>query len=149
MSRIDKDSYYLNIAQEVMKRSTCIRRNYGAVIVKDDQIISTGYNGSCRGEENCCDVGTCIRQELGVPAGERYELCVAIHAELNALLSIERHRAIGATIYITGEEYDTKKLANATPCKMCMRSIKNMGITRIVMRVGANKFDEIILNKSK
>ena len=104
MNRISKDEYYLSIADDVLKRSTCLRRNYGVVIVKNDEIIATGYNGAARGEPNCCDTGTCARQALGVSSGERYELCVAIHAEDNAITSAGRSRCQGATLYIVGRE---------------------------------------------
>lgn len=129
--RISKDQYYLNIADAVSERSSCLRRKYGAVIVKDDQIVGTGYNGSSRGEPNCCDVGSCPRESLGVPKGERYELCEAIHAEDNAVLSAGRERTLGATIYIVGRNSDGS-LASPKPCKMCRRKLINAGVTRVV-----------------
>ena len=129
--RISKDEYYLSIADVVLRRSTCLRRNYGVVIVKDDEIIATGYNGSARSEPNCCDIETCARQKLGIPSGERYELCVAIHAEDNAITSAGRSRCQGATLYIVGREADGF-YANPQPCKMCRRKIINAGITRVV-----------------
>lgn len=131
MNRISKDEYYLSIADVVLKRSTCLRRNYGVVIVKNDEIVATGYNGAARGEPNCCDTGTCARQVLGVPSGERYELCVAIHAEDNAITSAGRSRCQGATLYIVGREADGT-YASPQPCMMCRRKIINAGITRIV-----------------
>ena len=100
--RISKDEYYLDIAQVVLKRSTCIRRSYGVVIVKDDEVISTGYNGAARGEPNCCDSRNCVREKLNIPSGENYELCVAIHAEDNAITSAGRAKCQGATLYIAG-----------------------------------------------
>lgn len=129
--RISKDEYYLNIADVVLKRSTCLRRNYGVVIVKNDEIVATGYNGAARGEPNCCDAGTCARQELGIPSGERYELCVAIHAEDNAIMSAGRSKCQGATLYIVGREADGS-YANPQPCKMCRRKIINAGITNVI-----------------
>lgn len=129
--RPGKDEYYLNIAKVVATRSTCLRRRYGAVIVNNDQIVGTGYNGSPRGEQNCCDIGVCHREELNIPKGERYELCVAIHAEDNAVMQAGRERTNGATIYIAGIEADGK-LANPAPCKMCRRKLINAGITRVV-----------------
>lgn len=129
--RPEKDDYYLSIAKIVATRSTCLRRRYGAVIVNNDQIVGTGYNGSPRGEQNCCDVGVCKREELNIPKGERYELCVAIHAEDNAVMQAGRERTNGATIYIAGIESDDK-LANPTPCKMCRRKLINAGIKRVV-----------------
>lgn len=130
--RISKDEYYLSIARGVLKRSTCLRRNYGVVIVKDDEIISTGYNGAARGEPNCCDTGTCLRNELGVPSGERYELCVAIHAEDNAITSAGRSKCQGATLYIAGVNCCDGSEANPQPCKMCRRKIINAGISRVI-----------------
>lgn len=130
--RISKDKYYLDIADAVNRRSTCLRRQYGAVIVKNDEIISTGYNGSPRGEANCCDCGECERERLGVPKGERYELCVAVHAEQNAIISASRDRMIGADIYICGRNVADGSLANPAPCMMCRRVIKNAGIKRVI-----------------
>ena len=131
MKRISKDEYYLQIAATVSLRSTCIRRQYGAVIVKDDRIISTGYNGSARGETNCCDVGECWREAHGIPHGQQYEKCVAVHAEDNAISQAGRE-ALGATLYLAGFEND--KAIDANPCLMCRRKIKNAGITRVVLR---------------
>ena len=128
--RISKDKYYLNIAKAVSQRSTCIRRQYGAVIVKNDEIIATGYNGSARGEINCCDVGTCWREENNIPHGQQYEKCVAVHAEQNALISAPRDKLIGATIYIYGEE--NGKTIKATPCEICNRMLINAGVTKVV-----------------
>lgn len=129
MSRISKQEYYLNIAAAVAQRSTCLRRQYGAVIVKDDQIVSTGYNGSARGEDNCCDVGYCWREEHNVPHGEQYEKCVAVHAEDNAICQAGRS-AIGATLYLAG--FENNKRISAKPCVMCQRKIKNAGIAEVV-----------------
>ena len=131
MNRISKDEYYLQIAATVSLRSTCIRRQYGAVIVKDDRIISTGYNGSARGETNCCDVGECWREAHGIPHGHQYEKCVAVHAEDNAISQAGRE-ALGATLYLAG--FENGKAIPAVPCAMCERKIKNAGITRVVLR---------------
>ena len=128
--RPDKDSYYRGIAAEVAKRSTCIRRQYGAVIVKEDEIIATGYNGSPRGEDNCCDVGTCWREEHGVPHGEQYEKCVAVHAEMNAIISASRRDMIGSTMYLVGLE--NGRPIPAEPCLICRRLIKNAGIAEVI-----------------
>lgn len=127
--RMPKDQYYLNIAEAVSRRSTCMRRRYGAVIVKDDQIIATGYNGAARGEPHCCDLGVCERERHGVPHGERYELCVAVHAEMNALMSAGS-RAKGATLYLYGCDADCVPV-DAEPCELCRRAIRNAGIERI------------------
>lgn len=133
MNRPSKTQYYLDIAKAVSERSTCLRRKYGAVIVKDDEIISTGYNGSARGEENCCDKGTCERQMQNVPHGERYELCCSVHAEANAIISAPRNHMIGATLYLYGEEIDGKPIDKPVPCAMCARLIKNAGIKKVVV----------------
>lgn len=131
--RIDKNDYYLNIAFAVAQRSTCIRRQYGAVIVNHDEIVSTGYNGSARGEENCCDVGKCWRQEHDIPHGEQYEKCVAVHAEQNAVISASRKDMLGATLYLVGIE--NGELIEAEPCEICRRMITNAGIANIVTAV--------------
>lgn len=136
MGRPSKDEYYLKIALAVSERSTCLRRNYGAVIVKNDRIISTGYNGAPRGIENCCDSGKCKRNELGIPKGAGYELCQAVHAEQNALISANGQELIGSTIYIAGTEAvkdsDESKLANPAPCAICEKMIRNAAIAKVV-----------------
>lgn len=131
MKRISKTDYYLNIAAAVALRSTCIRRQYGAVIVQNDEIISTGYNGSARGEKNCCDEGKCWRFENNIPHGEQYEKCMAVHAEQNAIISASRKDMLGATLYLVG--FEDGKLIQAEPCKICRRMITNAGIADIVM----------------
>ena len=98
MERRDKVNYYLDLAEVVAQRSTCLRRHYGAVIVKNDEVISTGYVGAPRGRKNCSDLGTCIREELQIPRGERYELCRSVHAEQNAIISADHEKMIGATM---------------------------------------------------
>lgn len=129
LGRIDKNTYYLNIAKAVSARSTCLRRQYGAVIVKNDEIVSTGYNGSARGDVNCCDVGQCVREQMNVPHGERYELCNAIHAEANALLSAARRDVIGATLYLVGTE--NGEAIPGIPCAMCSRLIRTSGLAHV------------------
>lgn len=129
-NRPTKHEYYLNIARAVATRSTCLRRQYGAVIVKDDQIVSTGYNGAARGEENCCDLGECWREAHGIPHGEQYEKCVAVHAEANAILSADRAAMIGATLYLAGFENGLE--IKAEPCAMCARLIKNARIAAVI-----------------
>jgi dCMP deaminase len=138
--RPDWDTYFLEIAKVVSSRSTCMRRKYGAVIVKDRVIISTGYNGAPRGETNCIDAGVCKRKSLNVPPGERYELCVAVHAEQNAIINGPPERMKGSTIYIAGFEEDNT-VANGHPCLLCRRMIKNAQITEVVY---LNKDGEII-----
>jgi len=129
--RPDWDNYFIEIAKVVSTRSTCMRRQYGAVIVKDRVIISTGYNGSPRGLENCVDIDTCIRKEQNIPSGERYELCEAVHAEQNAIINAPPDRMKGSVIYIAGFEED-KSFAGGKPCKLCDRMIRNAQITKIV-----------------
>ena len=137
MERISKKTYYLNIAKTVAQRSTCLRRNYGVILVKDDQILSTGYNGSARGEKNCSDIEFCPREERGAKQGEHYEWCVAIHAEANAIMSAGRE-ARGATLYLYGQDAKTKEKISAEPCMMCQRLIKNAGIDSVVCSLDEN-----------
>lgn len=123
--------YFIEVAQVLSKRSTCLRRRYGAVVVKDNVIVSTGYNGSPKGEANCIDTGQCVRQELNVPPGERYELCVSVHAEQNAIINCDPVKMQGATIYIAGFNADGS-IASAKPCLLCNRMIANARIARVV-----------------
>lgn len=132
--RKSKDDYYLSIAEAVLARSTCLRRKYGAVIVKADEIISTGYNGSPRGSKNCCDLGYCYRKQKEIPHGECQELCRAVHAEANAIISASRRDMIGATLYLAGQEADGTPIVDIAPCLMCYRLILNAGISMIVTR---------------
>jgi len=136
MPRVDKENYYLDIAQTVLERSTCRRRLYGAIIVRADEIISTGYNGAPRGRLNCVDLGYCVREQLKIPSGERYELCRSVHAEANAIISASRRDCIGATLYLVGRvgSADGPLIPNATSCSMCRRTIINAGIERVVIR---------------
>ncbi len=128
--RISKVEYYLNIARAVARRSTCLRRQYGAVIVNNDEIISTGYNGSHRGADNCCDVGVCWREAHGIPHGQQYEKCVAVHAEQNAIISAARSDMIGSTLYLAGFEGEREIVGE--PCLICHKMIMNAGIARVV-----------------
>ena len=135
MKRIDKENYYLDIAETVLERSTCLRRCYGAIIVKNDEIVSTGYNGAPRGRKNCMDMGYCAREAMNVPSGERYELCRSVHAEMNAIISAARRDTLGATLYLAGREAKTGELMeHATSCSMCRRVVINAGIDRVVIR---------------
>ena len=144
MKRIDKNNYYLDLAEAALERSTCLRRKWGAVIVKDDEIISTGYNGAPRGRKNCTDIGTCIREELNIPRGERYELCRSVHAEQNAIISASRKDMIGATLYEVGIDAKTGDyVENSMPCAMCKRFIINSGITKMIFRDSKTKYREI------
>jgi len=128
------DDYFLDIAKAVGGRATCLRRRYGAIIVKDNIIISTGYNGSPRGEENCIDTGYCERERLKIPKGERYELCVAVHAEQNAIINADPVKMEGATIYIAGVNTADGSIASGEPCKLCRRMIQNAKIAKVVFQ---------------
>ena len=136
MERVSKNEYYLLIAAEVAKRSTCLRRQYGAVIVKNDEIVATGYNGAPRGDENCCDVGMCWREAHNIPHGEQYEKCVAVHAECNAIISASRNEMLGSTLYLAGFEGLDHPIEDPRPCVMCTRMIKNAGIATVMNRLG-------------
>ena len=144
MERISKENYYLDIAQTVLERATCLRRIYGAIIVKNDEIISTGYNGAPRGRRNCVDMGYCTREALRVPRGERYELCRSVHAEANAIISASRRDMVGGTIYLVGRDAQTGRLLNdATSCPMCRRMVINAGLSRVVIRRTETEFDVV------
>jgi len=135
MERRDKTNYYLDLAEMVAQRCTCLRRHYGAVIVKNDEVISTGYVGAPRGRKNCTDIGECIRKKMGVPRGERYELCRSVHAEANAIISASRDKMIGSSMYLIGIEVDTGEyIKNANSCSMCKRLIINAGIKKVYIR---------------
>lgn len=141
--RPTKNHYYLDIAKAVAMRSTCLRRKYGAVIVKDDRIVATGYNGSPRGSVNCIDIGTCKREFMKIPHGERYELCNAIHAECNALLQCNPSDAKDSTLYLFGferDDNDNDMRITAEPCMMCRRIIKNMRVKTLVGSCGTNGY---------
>lgn len=144
MSRISKENYYLDIAETVLERATCLRRVYGALIVKNDEIISTGYNGAPRGRANCVDMGYCTREKMKIPRGERYELCRSVHAEANAIISASRRDMVGATIYLVGRDAQTGELlGDATSCAMCRRQVINSGIQKVVIRRTKTEFDVV------
>ena len=144
MKRIDKENYYLDIAETVAERGTCLRRNYGAIIVNNDQIVSTGYVGAPRGRRNCNDLGVCVREQMNVQRGTRYELCRSVHAEANAIIHAPREQMIGATMYLVGKEYGTGEyVENANSCAMCKRMIINAGIKRVVIRNSKDDFTAI------
>ncbi len=136
MIRRDKINYYLDLADIVSQRGTCLRKRYGAVIVKNDEVISTGYVGAPRGRANSIDLGYCIREEMHVPRGERYELCRSVHAEANAIISASRERMLGSSIYLSGIDLkdDGNYVKNANPCSMCKRMIINAGIEQVFIR---------------
>ena len=135
MDRRDKINYYLDIAEVVAERGTCLRRNFGAILVKNDEIIATGYTGSPRGRKNCCDLNFCQREQLNVPRGTHYELCRSVHAEANCIISAARRDMIGSTLYLVGKNKKTGTLVeNANSCAMCKRLILNAGIEKIIIR---------------
>lgn len=141
IERRDKINYYLDLAETVSMRSTCLRRRYGAVIVKNDEVISTGYVGAPRGRKNCTDIGTCIRQKLSIPRGERYELCRSVHAEANAIISASRDKMIGSDMYLAGADAETGEyIPNSNSCSMCKRQIINAGIHRVYIRDSKNEY---------
>lgn len=147
MSRIDKKNYYLDIAETVLERGTCLRRNFGAIIVNNDQIISTGYVGAPRGRKNCIDLGVCVREQNKIPRGERYELCRSVHAEANAIIHAPREGMIGATLYLVGKDAATNEYVdNASACSMCKRMIINAGIKRVVIRNSMERFTAIYVD---
>lgn len=144
MSRPDKDNYYLNIAETVLERGTCLRRSFGAIIVNNDQIISTGYVGAPRGRANCTDLNFCRRESMQVPRGERYELCRSVHAEANAIIHASRTDMLGSTLYLVGREKSTGEyVENANPCAMCKRQIINAGIEYVVVRDDETNYRKI------
>ena len=135
MNRVDKTNYYLDIAETVIERGTCLRRNFGAIIVKNDEIVSTGYVGAPRGRKNCSDLGYCTREKLQIPRGERYELCRSVHAEANAIISAARRDMLGAILYLVGKDAKTGDLvSNACCCAMCKRMVINAGIEKVIVR---------------
>lgn len=143
--RISKTDTYLNCAETFAYRSTCIKRKYGAVIVKDDTVISTGYNGSPRGFDNCCDLGECPRIKRGMHQGEGYGMCRAIHAEANALLNCSRQQTIGADLYLTGINPKDNSIHKAKPCPLCARSIIQAGINDVILRVGEGADNYLVI----
>ncbi len=133
--RKDKINYYLDIAQAVAQRGTCLRRNYGSIIVKNDEIISTGYTGSPRGKLNCIEIGKCIRNELGFKSGEGYSECKSVHSEMNSIISASRQEMIGSTLYLVGINAEDNSLNGlAECCSICKRLIINSGIEKVIIR---------------
>ena len=147
MSRRDKENYYLDIAKTVLERGTCLRRNYGTIIVKNDQIISSGYSGAPRGRKNCSDIGFCVRESMKIPRGERYEMCRSVHSEANAIINAYRVDMIGSTLYLVGKDVATGKyVENASSCSMCKRLIINAGIEKVVIRKNENDYFTVDVN---
>lgn len=147
MERRDKTNYYLDISQTVAERGTCLRRNFGAILVKNDEIIATGYNGAPRGRTNCSDHGECAREKLNVPKGQRYELCRSVHAEANCIISASRHDMIGSSLYLSCLDAKTGQLyGDVEPCSMCKRLIINAGIEKVIVRTAPSEYRTIIVN---
>ena len=147
MERVSKHNYYLDIAQTVAERGTCLRRCFGAIIVKNDSIISTGYNGAPRGRKNCSDLGFCYREKMQIPRGERYELCRSVHAEQNAIIAAPREQMLRATLYMACVMPETGELVpGMNSCMMCKRTIINAGIETVVVR--DNKTDFRVISVS-
>ena len=148
MGRIDKENYYLDIAETVAERSTCLRRCYGAIIVKNDEIVATGYNGAPRGRINCVDLSYCTREALNIPSGQRYELCRSVHAEANAIISAARSETLGATLYMSCKDPDTGALIpGSSSCSMCRRQIINAGIERVVIRDTKTEYRVVLVRE--
>lgn len=148
MERRDKINYYLDIADTVCERSTCLRIHYGAIIVRDDEIVSTGYNGAPRGRKNCSDIGGCYREMNNIPSGERYELCRSVHAEANAIISAERRDMLGAELYLAARDAKTGELLSGrTSCSMCRRLVINAGIRRVYIRESDTEYSVVDVQK--
>ncbi len=148
MQRIDKNNYYLDICETILERGTCLRRNFAAIIVKHDEIMSTGYTGAPRGRKNCCDLGYCKREQLNIPRGTRYELCRSVHAEQNAIISSRRQDMIGSIMYLVGKEQKTGEYVNNTSsCSLCKRFIINSGIEKVIIRDTKNDYREIYVSE--
>jgi len=148
MKRRNKINYYLDIAQVVSERATCLRRSFGAIIVRSDEIISTGFNGAPRGRENCCDRGFCLRESMNVPKGQRFEICRSVHAEANCIISAARRDMMGSTLYLACRDTKTGEIdGQVEPCSMCKRLIINAGISTVIVRVFENEYKSITVEK--
>lgn len=143
--RRDKANYYLDIAETVLIRSSCIRRNFGCVIVKNERVISTGYNGSPSGEKNCIDEMFCIRNKLMKKPEEGYEYCKSIHAEQNAIINVSRHELMGSALYLVGKDFESKQYFPAHPCYLCIKLIKEVGICEYYIRETENTYKQVLL----
>lgn len=145
MERISKINYYLDIAEAISERGTCLRKNYGSIIVKNDEIISTGYTGAPRGRENCIDLGYCTKKKLfpDVHHGG-YDACRSVHAEMNAIISASRSDMLGSTIFVVGKRKDTGEYEEgAISCQMCRKFIINAGIVKEYVRIDKEHYQEI------
>ena len=146
--RISKENYYLDIAQTVAERCTCLRKKYGAIIVKNDVIVSTGYNGAPRGRKNCNDLAYCMRDKLNIPRGERYEMCRSLHSEANAIINASREQMLGATLYmVCVDPKDGALVPGTSSCMMCKRMIINAGIERVIIRDTATEYRIVDVNE--
>lgn len=144
MERRSKTNYYLDMAEVALQRGTCLRRNFGAVIVKNDEVVSTGYTGAPRGRCNCTDIGVCMRQRLNIPRGERYEMCRSVHAEANAIISASRDKMLDSVLYLVGKEADTGNyVENTSCCAMCKRMVINAGISKVVVRKSKDTYEVV------
>lgn len=143
--RVSKVDTYLNCAEVFAYRSTCLKRKYGAVVVKDDVVISTGYNGAPRGVENCCDIGKCPRMDRNMHQGEGYGICRAIHAEANALLNCSRQQTMGADLYLVSVNPCDNSIHEAKPCPLCARTIIQAGIRNVYLRVGEGADNYVVV----
>lgn len=142
--RVSKINYYLDIAQTVSERSTCLRKRYGAIIVKNDVIVSTGYNGAPRGRKNCCDIGGCYREKMNIPRGERYELCRSVHSEANAIIAADRDAMLGSELYLCCTDPEGGEVVGGVDsCMMCKRMILNAGIKKVYIRETDEEYREI------
>lgn len=141
ITRREKTNYYLDIAETVSERGTCLRRNFGAIIVSNDEVVASGYNGAPRNRMNCIDIGTCIRNKMNIPRGERYEVCRSVHAEANAIISASRKEMLGATLYLVGHDEETGDyVKDASSCSMCKRLVINSGIVTVVVRLNKDEY---------
>ncbi len=148
VERNSKENYYLDIAETVAERGTCLRKKYGAIIVKNDVIVSTGYVGAPRGRKNCCDMQFCLRDKMNIPRGERYELCRSVHAEQNAIINASREQMIGATLFLCGVDVKTGAyVENSSCCQMCKRMVINAGIEKVVIRDSKENYRTIYVSE--
>jgi dCMP deaminase len=148
MKRRDRINYYLDIAQVVSERATCLRRKFGAIIVHNDEIISTGFVGAPRRRENCCDRGVCLREELKIPKGQQYEKCRSVHAEANCIISAARRDMLGSTLYLACIDTATGQIdGNVEPCSMCKRLIINAGISTVIVRATNDEYRSFRVEK--
>ena len=143
--RVDKTNYYLDIAETVSERGTCLRKNYGCIIVNNDEIISTGYSGAPRGRKNCIDLGYCTKKKI-YPAVRHggYDACRSVHAEQNAIISAARKDMIGASLYLVGKRKDTEEYEQGSMCcQMCRKLIINSGIKEVFVRINKNEYIKV------